>query len=82
LQFEPTINIGFGVDDDWQTCLLRPLPENDPIGEAWILSDRDDHASHVANGRLKGQTISQLMEHWPVQLMGKVSGRFSGFHCC
>ena len=59
--------------------LTEPLPDNDPIGEAWILSDRDDHASCIANGQLKGQTISQLMEHWPVQLMGKLAGRFSRF---
>jgi mannose-6-phosphate isomerase len=59
--------------------LTAPLPDNDPIGEAWILSDRDGHASRVENGRLKGQTISQLMEHWPVQLMGKLAGRFSRF---
>jgi len=59
--------------------LTEPLPGNDPIGEAWILSDRDDHASYIANGRLKGQTISQLLEHWPVQLMGKLAGRFTRF---
>jgi mannose-6-phosphate isomerase len=59
--------------------LTEPLPDDDPIGEAWILSDRDDHASRVANGSLKGQTIGQLLEHWPDQLMGKLSGRFSRF---
>ena len=59
--------------------LTAPLPDNDPIGEAWILSDRDDHASHVVNGQLKGQTIMQLLEHWPDQMMGKLSGRFSRF---
>ena len=59
--------------------LTASLPDNDPIGEAWILSDRDDHESRVANGQLKGQTISQLLEHWPDQIMGKLSGRFSRF---
>jgi len=57
----------------------EPLPGNDPIGEAWILSDRDDHESHVANGLLKGQNISQLFKHWPDQLMGKQAGRFNRF---
>ncbi len=42
--------------------LTAPLPNDGPIGEAWILSDRDDHASKVANGPLEGQTIGQLME--------------------
>jgi mannose-6-phosphate isomerase class I len=27
-----------------------PLPGDDPIGEAWLLSDREGHASFVANG--------------------------------
>jgi mannose-6-phosphate isomerase len=57
----------------------EPLPGNDPIGEAWILSDRDDHASRVANGSLKGQTISQLFKYWPDQLMGKLAGHFTRF---
>jgi mannose-6-phosphate isomerase len=57
----------------------EPLPGNDPIGEAWILSDRDDHESRVANGLLKGQTITQLFKHWPDQLMGKQAGRFNRF---
>ncbi|MCR4330447.1 MAG: mannose-6-phosphate isomerase, partial [Patescibacteria group bacterium] len=41
--------------------LTAPLPDDDPVGEAWLLSDRDDQTSRVANGLLKGQTISQLI---------------------
>jgi mannose-6-phosphate isomerase len=59
--------------------LSAPLPGNGPIGEAWVLSDRNDHASIVADGSLKGQTIGQLMEQFPEQLMGKLAGRFSRF---
>ena len=33
--------------------LSEPLPGDGPIGEAWILSDRDDHMSHVTNGPLR-----------------------------
>jgi mannose-6-phosphate isomerase len=44
-----------------------------------MLSDRDEHESRVANGPLKGQTIGQLIKHWPDQLMGKLAGRFSRF---
>jgi len=57
----------------------EPLPGNDPIGEAWVLSDRDDHESCVANGPLKGQAIGQLFKHWPDQLMGKLAGHFNRF---
>ncbi len=58
--------------------LSAPLP-NGPIGEAWVLSDRDDHASAVDNGPLRGQTIGQLMADFPEQLMGKLAGRFQRF---
>jgi mannose-6-phosphate isomerase len=54
------------------------LPEG-PIGEAWLLSDRDDHASHVSNGSLKGQTLHQLMQRFPEELMGPWASRFSRF---
>ena len=59
--------------------LSAPLPGDGPIGEAWVLSDRDDHSSQVANGPLKGRTISQLLEQAPEQLMGKLAQRFRRF---
>lgn len=59
--------------------LSAPLPGEGPIGEAWILSDRDDYRSRVAEGPLKGQTIAQLQEQFPEQLMGKLAGRFRRF---
>jgi mannose-6-phosphate isomerase len=59
--------------------LTAPLPGDGPIGEAWLLSDRDDHPSHVANGPLKGRTIGQLLKQWPEQLLGKLAQRFRRF---
>jgi len=58
--------------------LSTPLPDG-PIGEAWLLSDRDDHASRVSNGPLQGQTIRQLMETFPEELMGPLASRFKRF---
>ena len=58
--------------------LGTPMPDG-PIGEAWILSDRDDHASRVSNGPLQGQTIRQLMEHFYEELMGPLASRFKRF---
>src|SRR5580704_9470523 len=58
--------------------LTAPLPSG-PIGEAWLLSDRDDHQSRVADGLLKGQTIGQLLQQFPKQIMGKLAGRFPRF---
>jgi len=59
--------------------LSAPLPGDGPIGEAWILSDRDDHPSLVADGPLKGKTIAQLLEQSPGQLLGRLAGRFPRF---
>jgi mannose-6-phosphate isomerase len=59
--------------------LTAPLPGDGPIGEAWILSDRDDHQSLVSYGPLKGHTISQLMENEQEQLLGKLAWRFKRF---
>ncbi len=59
--------------------LSAPLPGDGPIGEAWLLSDRDDHPSLVANGALEGCTIGQLLEQWPEQLLGQLAGRFRRF---
>ena len=50
-----------------------------PIGEAWLLTDRDDHASQVAEGPLKGQTIGQLLKQFPEQMLGKLAQRFQRF---
>jgi mannose-6-phosphate isomerase len=59
--------------------LAAPLPGDGPIGEAWVLSDRDDHPSQVADGPLKGRTIGQLLEQSPEQMLGKLASRFRRF---
>jgi mannose-6-phosphate isomerase len=61
------------------TLLAAPLPGDGPIGEAWLLSDRDDHPSRIADGSLEGWTISQLLANFPEQVMGKLAGRFRRF---
>jgi len=59
--------------------LTAPLPGDGPIGEAWILSDRDEHQSVVSNGPLKGQSLGQLMQNDQEQLLGKLAWRFNRF---
>jgi mannose-6-phosphate isomerase len=49
------------------------------IGEAWLLSDRNDHQSRVADGPLKGQTIGQLLKQFPEQMLGTVAHKFQRF---
>jgi mannose-6-phosphate isomerase len=59
--------------------LSAPLPVDEPIGEAWVLSDRDDHASRVADGPLKGRTLGEVLELYPEQMLGKLAGRYPRF---
>jgi len=56
-----------------------PLPDGQPIGEAWLLSDRDDHPSVVAEGPLTGQSLRHVLEEFPVQIMGALNVRFARF---
>ena len=79
LQFEPIYQYRLWGGRHLSDLLTVPLPGDGPIGEAWILSDREDHQSLVANGPLKGQTINQLMEKEQEQLLGKLAGHFKRF---
>jgi mannose-6-phosphate isomerase len=79
LRFEPIYQYRLWGGRRLADLLAAPLPGHGPIGEAWVLSDRDDHASRVADGPLKGQTIGHLMEQSPEQLLGRLAGHFSRF---
>ncbi|MFZ1934161.1 MAG: type I phosphomannose isomerase catalytic subunit, partial [Thermoguttaceae bacterium] len=79
LRFEPIYQYRLWGGRRLADVLTAPLPGDGPIGEAWVLSDRDDHQSAVANGPLKGRTIGQLLKQWPEQLLGKLAGRFRRF---
>jgi mannose-6-phosphate isomerase len=79
LRFEPIYQYRIWGGRRLATVLTALLPSDGPIGEAWVLCDRDDHQSHVANGPLKGRTVGQLLEQSPEQLMGKLAGRFRRF---
>jgi mannose-6-phosphate isomerase len=59
--------------------LTTSLPGHGPIGEAWLLSDRDDHPSRVADGPLEGATFAELLEQAPEQLLGPLCEYFSRF---
>src|SRR5674476_720219 len=79
LQFEPIYQYRLWGGRHLADLLTAPLPGDGPIGEAWILSDRDDHQSLVSNGPLKGQTIGQLMQKEQEHLLGKLAWRFKRF---
>jgi mannose-6-phosphate isomerase len=79
LRFEPIYQYRLWGGRRLSSLLAAPLPGDGPIGEAWVLSDRDDHPSRVADGSLKGQTIGQVIDQFPEQVMGKLAGRFLRF---
>ena len=78
LRFEPIYQYRLWGGRRLAGLLAAPLPDG-PIGEAWILSDREDHQSRVADGPLKGRTIAELLEQCPEQMLGKLAGRFHRF---
>jgi mannose-6-phosphate isomerase len=60
--------------------LLTPAQAGDGlIGEAWLLSDRPDHQSRVVAGPLAGLTLSELLEGYPDEMLGRLAGRFRRF---
>lgn len=79
LLFEPIYQYRLWGGRRLADLLTAPLPADEPIGEAWILSDRADHASSVRDGPLRGQTLTQLMQQSPVQMLGGLAGHFSRF---
>jgi len=78
LRFEPIFQYRLWGGRHFSNLLSAPLPDG-PVGEAWILSDRDDHPSHIANGTLKGRTLAEVMEQSQEQLMGMLALRFKRF---
>lgn len=79
LRFEPIYQYRLWGGRRLANLLSVPLPGDGPIGEAWILSDRDDHQSPVSNGTLKGRSIGQVLEQFPEQTLGKLASRFHRF---
>jgi mannose-6-phosphate isomerase len=78
LRFEPIYQYRLWGGRHLADLLTTPLPSG-PVGEAWILSDRDDHQSRVTDGSLTGRTIGQLLQQFPKQILGKLAGRFRRF---
>ena len=79
LRFDPVYQYRIWGGRRFEHLLSKPLPPNDPIGEAWILSDRDDICSVVADGPLAGQTIHQLISESPDGMLGRLASKYDRF---
>ena len=79
LRFDPIYQYRLWGGRSLENWLKAPLPGHEPIGEAWLLSDRDDNPSRVAEGLLEGRTIAQLLEQFPRRILGRLASRFRRF---
>ena len=79
LRFEPIYQYRPWGGRRLGSLLSTPLPGDEPIGEAWVLSDRKDHASVVADGLLKGRTLGHLLEQAPEHFLGKLAAHYTRF---
>src|SRR5665213_1852037 len=79
LRFDPICQYRLWGGRRLAEWLVKPLPGDGPIGEAWLLSDRGDNPSRVSEGPLKGCTIAELIDRSPAFLLGKLSTRFQRF---
>lgn len=79
LKFEPIYQYRIWGGRKFEHLLSKPLPENEPIGEAWLLSDRKDFSNTVTDGILKNTTLTNLMKDYRYEIMGKLGYHFEKF---
>lgn len=79
LRFEPMFQYRLWGGRHLGSWSRTPLPNDVPIGESWLLSDREEMPSRVAEGALKGVTISELMSRYPVEMLGSMASHFKRF---
>jgi len=76
LRFDPIYQYRLWGGRRLASLLSAPLPDDGPIGEAWVLSDRADQQSLVANGPLKGKSLGQaIFALYPFSVTAQTSGR-------
>lgn len=79
LRFEPIFQYRLWGGRRLERVLETPLPGEGPIGEAWVLSDRDDFPSVVADGAFQGRTLSDLVQEHHAAILGRFSSRYERF---
>ena len=79
LRFEPIFQYRLWGGRRLEEWVDAKLPGDGPIGEAWLLSDRDDFPSRVADGPLKGRTLAELIERSPNLILGELASQYRKF---
>jgi len=79
LRFEPIFKSMLWGGRRLPGYLGMTAPHDDPIGEAWVLSDVDGSLSRVAAGEHKGRTLREVIADEPAAVFGAhipADGRF------
>lgn len=79
LRFEPIFQYRLWGGRRLEKWSRGPIAVEGPVGEAWILSDRDDFASKVAEGPLAGKTLKELFAEHKDEMLGEQAGQFERF---
>ena len=79
LRFAPMFQYRLWGGRELGDFMRTALPGEDPIGEAWILSDRADFSSRIENGALAGRTLTDLMRDRKGEVLGRQAARFERF---
>jgi mannose-6-phosphate isomerase len=71
LKFKPIYKELIWGGNKFRTVLGKDCPADKKIGESWELADLPNDKSVVINGQLAGQTLSELLQKYPLQITGK-----------
>jgi mannose-6-phosphate isomerase len=78
LRFRPVFKTALWGGTHLQELLQAPV-EQEPTGEAWLLSDQGANQSVVIDGPWQGTTLRQLMERVPERLLGRNARMYRRF---
>jgi mannose-6-phosphate isomerase len=79
LRFEPIFKSMLWGGRRLPAFLNREPPHDDPIGEAWLISDVEGNSSRVIDGPLAGATLRELLLRDAARILGQspsAQGRF------
>lgn len=71
---DPTLHLKVWGGRRLETVMHKPLPTNEPYGEAWEMHD----TSRVVNGALAGRTLGELLPMFGADLIGTQSDPAQG----
>ncbi|PRZ24169.1 type I phosphomannose isomerase catalytic subunit [Flavobacterium granuli] len=76
LQFDPILKERIWGGEKLKTVLNKPIVSK-ITGESWELSTVEGDVSIIANGDLKGKSLTEIIEQWPNEVLGtEVYARF------